>query len=106
LFRGCRPAISAAWILGTCHEYRGWSRGRNVLSGHPDLLQELRAAIATKGQVAVLIHHATKRNGIEAALVACRIERQRLASKSAALLLRTVTAGDARSGTSGGYLTR
>jgi hypothetical protein len=59
------------------------------------LLQELRAAIATKGQVAVLTHNETKRNGLKAALAACRIERQRLASKSAALPLRAVTAEDA-----------
>jgi hypothetical protein len=45
------------------------------------LLQELRAAIATKTQVAVLTHHATKRNDLKAALAACRIERQRLASE-------------------------
>jgi hypothetical protein len=52
----------------------------------------------------VLTNHETKRNGLKAALAACRIERQRLASKSAALPLRAATAEDALARNRGGHL--
>jgi hypothetical protein len=59
------------------------------------LLREIRAAIARKGQVAVLSRYATKRDSLDAALAACRRERQRLVSENAGLLLRAVTAEEA-----------
>ena len=80
-------------ISSICMEAR---HSRNALyAGHPELLREIRAAIARKGQVAVLSRYATKRDCLEAALAACRRERQRLVSENACLLLRAVTAEEA-----------
>src|SRR5712691_2761555 len=77
-------------VSAICVEAR---RSRNALyEGHPDLLQEIKAAIAKQGQVADRTRRATS---LETALAACRIERQRLVAENAALLLRAVTAEDA-----------
>jgi hypothetical protein len=69
---------------------------RNALyDGHPDLLREIRAAIARKRQVDDQTRRTKRRNSLEAALAECRADRQRLISENAALLLRAVTAEEA-----------
>src|SRR6266852_5387429 len=71
-------------------------RSRNALyQGHPELVQEIKAAIAKKGLVTAESRHVTKRNSLETALAACRAERQRLISENATLLLRALTAEEA-----------
>ena len=80
-------------ISAVCLEAR---HSRNALyQGHPDLVHEIRAAIARKVQVTAETRHATKRNSLETALAACRAERQRLISENATLLLRAMTAEEA-----------
>jgi DNA-binding transcriptional MocR family regulator len=77
-------------ISVVCLEAR---HSRNALyQGHPELVHEIRAAIAKKGRVTAESRHVTKRNSLEAALAACRAERQRLISENATLLLRALTA--------------
>jgi hypothetical protein len=66
-----------------------------LYDGHPDLLRELKIAIAKQRHVSTQTVRDAKRYGIEADLAACRAERQRLISKNAALLLRAVTAEEA-----------
>ena len=69
---------------------------RNALyDGHPDLLRELKTAIAKQRHVSTQTERNAKRYGIEADLAACREDRQRLISENAALLLRAVTAEEA-----------
>jgi hypothetical protein len=80
-------------ISVVCLEAR---HSRNALyRGHPELVHEIKAAIAKKGLVTAETRHVTKRNSLEAALAACRAERQRLISENATLLLRALTAEEA-----------
>jgi DNA-binding transcriptional MocR family regulator len=77
-------------ISVVCLEAR---HSRNALyQGHPELVHEIRAAITKKGRVTAESRHVTKRNSLEAALAACRAERQSLISENATLLLRALTA--------------
>ena len=80
-------------ISVVCLEAR---RSRNALyQGHPELVHEIKAAIAKKGLLAAESRHVTKRNSLEAVLATCRTERQRLISENATLLLRALTAEEA-----------
>jgi hypothetical protein len=69
--------------------------GNALYDGHPELLQEIKTAIARNRSAAAQSGRCTKRYGIEADLAACRADRQRLISENAALLLRAVTAEEA-----------
>jgi hypothetical protein len=69
---------------------------RNALyDGHPELLDEIRAAIerARRAPAQRLLNQ--RRSRMETELAECRKDRQRLISENAALLLRAVTAEDA-----------
>jgi hypothetical protein len=59
------------------------------------LVHEIKAAIAKKGLMTAETRHVAKRKSLEAALAACRAERQRLISENATLLLRALTAEEA-----------
>jgi len=80
-------------ISVVCLEAR---HSRNALyRGHPELVQEIKAAIAKKGLLPTETRHVAKRNSLETALAACRAERQRLISENATLLLRALTTEEA-----------
>ena len=80
-----RLSISAVCIEAGC--------SRNALyDGHPELLAEIRSAIAKQSPFPHEGQHNTRRSRLEADLAACRADRQRLISENAALLLRALTA--------------
>jgi hypothetical protein len=71
-------------------------RSRNALySGHPDLLDQIRAAIKRARRTEAQGKRNQQRSRMEADLAGCRADRQRLVSENAALLLRAVTAEEA-----------
>ncbi len=88
--------VGADWQLSITTICLEAGCSRNALyDGHPDLLRELKTAIAKQRHVGSQTVRDAKRYGIEADLSACRTERQRLISENAALLLRAVTAEEA-----------
>jgi len=70
-------------------------RSRNALyDGHPELLAEIRSAIAKQQLATPQAENHAHRSRVEELLAACRADRQRLISQNAALLLRALTAED------------
>src|ERR1700730_11473963 len=69
---------------------------RNALyDGHPELLDEIRTTIARQRQMTVHRDPERTTSRLEEDLATCRVDRQRLISENAALLLRALTAEEA-----------
>ena len=92
-----RPELSRRdWQLSISTICLEAGHSRNALyAGHPDLLREIRTAIARNNRVRDDARPATKRTNLETALAECRADRQRLISENAALLLRAIRAEEA-----------
>ena len=69
----------------------------SLYDGHPELLAEIRSAIAKQNPFPHQGQQNTRRPRLENDLAACRADRQRLISENAALLLRALTAEEALS---------
>jgi hypothetical protein len=79
--RGWQLSVSAVCVESKC-------RGNALYDGHPELLGQIRATIASQRAVAGQTRRAAKRASLEANLAACRADLQRLISENAVLLVR------------------
>jgi len=80
-------------IAAVCRE-AGCSRNA-LYDGHPELLAEIRSAIAGQRSLRPQADQGRTRSRLEDELAACRTDRRRLISENAALLLRALTAEEA-----------
>ncbi len=88
--------VGGDWQLSVSVVCLEAGRSRNALyAGHTELLNEIRSHVRRVRRTEAQTERNQKRSRLEADLAACRVNRQRLISENAALLLRALTAEDA-----------